>query len=199
LQTGAEELREGLTVEELLYAYQVGYFPMADSYDGEIYWHSPDPRAIFPIDKIKVPRSVRQSISRMNFSFRIDTSFENVMRACSLREETWINEEMIDIYTRVHKMGFAHSVETWVDDALVGGLYGITINGAFFGESMFNSMPDASKAAFYILVERLRERGFVLLDSQYINDFTKQLGAVEIPKTVYLSILNYSLGKECIF
>jgi leucyl/phenylalanyl-tRNA--protein transferase len=122
-----------------------------------------------------------------------------VIRACADREDTWINEEIIECYIELNKLGYVHSVETWEKGVLVGGLYGVSINAAFFGESMFNLVPNASKAAFYALVERLKNRGFLLLDSQYINDFTKKLGAIEISKSQYQFFLEKSLKIPCSF
>ena len=186
-------MSERLTPDDILYAYQMGYFPMAEPDDGEIYWHSPDPRAVMPLQKIKVPRSVRKSIKKYNYIFRVNSAFEQVIRACADREETWISEEIIELYTELNRMGFSHSVETWHDNKLVGGLYGISINAAFFGESMFTKMEDSSKAAFYHLVERLKKKKYLLLDSQYINIHTKNLGAIEVTREQYMILLDRAL------
>ncbi len=185
--------------EILIEAYSEGYFPMAESCNGDIYWHSPDPRAIIPFNDVKIPRTVKQRIKRENWDFHFNTSFERVIRLCSDREETWINEEIIQTYTELHYYGYAHSIETWGGHKLVGGLYGVTIGGAFFGESMFNLVSDASKAAFYALIERLKERNFVLLDSQYINPHTKMLGAIELPRIYYLQLLKKAIKLPCKF
>lgn len=182
-----------LSPEDVLYAYRMGYFPMADSFDGKIYWHSPDPRAVFPFNRLKMPRSVAKFIQQESINFTINNCFDKVILACSQRDETWISKEIIYLYNEIHRMGFAHSIETWHEDKLVGGLYGVSINGAFFGESMFNSIPNASKAAFYYLVEILRKRGFLLLDSQYLNDHTSLLGAIEISKADYMALLDRAL------
>ncbi len=188
-----------LSPDLLLRAYQQGYFPMADEISGEIYWHSPDPRAIFPLEKIKTPRSIRQFIKKNNLTFAINKNFEKVIEKCAARKRTWINQEIMDVFIEFHKMGFAHSVETYLDNNLVGGLYGVAIGGAFFGESMFNDVSNASKSAFYYLIIRLIERGYILLDSQYINKFTASLGAIEIPKIIYLNILHKALNLNCKF
>ncbi|TAL68482.1 MAG: leucyl/phenylalanyl-tRNA--protein transferase [Bacteroidetes bacterium] len=177
----------------LLNAYASGYFPMAESKESVILWHSPDPRAIIPLDRIKMPRSVRQSIKKEGFEFRIDTTFRQVIEACSQRDDTWISQEIIDSYTILHSFGYAHSVETYKEGSLVGGLYGVVLGGAFFGESMFSIVSNSSKAAFYHLAEHLIENGFILLDTQFINEFTESLGAVEIPKVQYLNILKIAV------
>lgn len=175
-----------LDPEVLIQAYKQGYFPMADSKEGDIYWHCPDPRAIIPLDNPQKPKSLKRSEKKYEFEYRVDTCFRTVMEKCAEREEdTWISEDIIQSYMQLHYRGFAHSVETYEDDELVGGLYGVAIGGAFFGESMFNTVPDASKGAFFYLIERLKARNFQLLDSQYINPFTKQLGAIEVPYIEY--------------
>ncbi len=171
--------------EILVQAYKQGYFPMADHKHGDIYWHCPDPRAVIPLDSPKKPKSLKRSEEKYEFEYRVDTCFRTVMEKCSEREDTWISEEIIDTYMQLHYLGMAHSVETYEDDELVGGLYGVAIGAAFFGESMFNTVTDASKGAFFHLIERLKERNFLLLDSQYINPFTQQLGAIEVSYTEY--------------
>lgn len=179
--------------ELLVRAYKEGYFPMADSYDGNIYWHSPDPRAIFPLEKIKTPRSIKQFISKNNFSFTINKDFKKVITLCADRDDTWISDEIIAAFVQLHNLGYAHSVETWIDTELVGGLYGVSIGAAFFGESMFNHIPNASKSAFYYLVNYIKSRNFILLDTQYINHHTAMLGAIEIPRIQYLKILRKAI------
>ncbi|MBX3044212.1 MAG: leucyl/phenylalanyl-tRNA--protein transferase [Candidatus Kapabacteria bacterium] len=176
-----------------------GFFPMADDRHGEIFWHCPDPRAIFPLANLIPSRKERQSFRKYNFSFSIDTKFEEVIYHCAEREDTWINDEIINTYVELHYNGFAHSVETYSSGKLVGGLYGVSVNGAFFGESMFNTVPNASKSAFFYLAEHLRNRGFLLLDSQYINPFTRQLGAIEISKNMYMFLLRKALELDCKF
>lgn len=183
-----------ITPEMVKNAYEVGYFPMAESYNGRIYWHSPDPRAIFPLGRLKPPKSLSKKLRHGEFQFTVNEEFHQVIVSCSLREDTWINDSIIDIYAELHDEGIAHSVETWHDGQLVGGLYGIALGGAFFGESMFNTISDAAKAAFYFLVQRLRERNFILLDSQYLNPFTAQLGAIEINRNKYMKILHKAIN-----
>jgi leucyl/phenylalanyl-tRNA--protein transferase len=187
-------LIELFSPEIVLHAYKEGFFPMADSKDGEIFWHSPDPRAIFNINEIKIPKSLRSKLYKEHFKFSINYDFTYIINKCAERNETWINDEIIDTYIELHNMGIAHSVETWQDNLLVGGLYGVAIGGAFFGESMFNTVSDAAKAAFYFLTQHLRNQGYTLLDSQYINNFTKQLGAFEISKELYLILLKTSIN-----
>lgn len=172
---------------------------MAESRYGEIYWHSPDPRAVFILDNLKTPRSMKQLLSKNIFSISVNTCFDEVINQCAARENTWINDEIIEVYSELHRLGFAHSVETFKDGILVGGLYGIAIGGAFFGESMFNLESNASKAAFYYLTSRLKSHGFELLDSQYINDFTEQLGAVEYDRAEYMKMLEKALPKTVYF
>lgn len=172
--------------EVLLQAYKQGYFPMADSKEGEIYWHCPDPRAIIPLDNTNKPKSLKRNERKFDFEYRVDTNFEAVITKCGERKDTWISEEIIDTYLTLHRLGSAHSVETYSNGKLVGGLYGVAIGGAFFGESMFNTQTDAAKGAFYHLIDILKEKNFLLLDTQYINPFTQQLGAIEI------SFMDYS-------
>lgn len=166
---------------------------MAESSDGPIYWHSPDPRAIIPFENRKVPRSIKRTIDKEHFHFTLNADFEFVIRACSVRDTTWINEEIIEVYTQIHKMGFAHSVETWKDGEIVGGLYGVCIGKAFFGESMFANISGASKAAFFYLLNYLEINKFQLLDTQFMNEHTEMLGAIEIPRDFYLKLLDYAL------
>ena len=185
-------MSEGFTSDILINAYSQGYFPMAEE-EGDIYWHCPDPRAIIPLENIKKPRSLTKYSRKNDFNYSVNSDFEFVIRACSDRQETWISDEIIEVYLDLHRKGFAHSVETWSGEKIVGGLYGISLGGAFFGESMFNTENDAAKAAFYYLAEYLKSRGFILLDSQYINPFTEQLGAVEILKDEYMKKLEQAL------
>ncbi len=176
--------------EILLGAYATGYFPMADSVKGQIHWYSPDPRAIIPIDAFKVSRSLRQTLKKQLFEIRYDTSFEEVIRSCADRKETWISEENAQSYLELHRLGFAHSVEAWREAHLSGGLYGVALGGAFFGESMFSRRRDASKVALVALVERLRTRKFTLLDTQFVTPHLAHFGATEIPRKEYLTLLN---------
>lgn len=179
----------------LLAAYATGYFPMADSENKKIYWYSPDPRAIIPLEDFKISRSLKQTIKKNIFKVKINTSFQNVIIACADRKETWISQEIIDSYVNLHKLGYAHSVETWYKDKLVGGLYGVAMGSAFFGESMFSRMRDASKVALVTLVNILKNNGYLLLDTQYITPHLRQFGAIEISKEEYLQILGNALRK----
>lgn len=183
----------------LLMAYCSGFFPMADPKTGEIGWFSPDPRAIFELDEFHVPRSLRLVIKKNLFEVRVNTSFEQVMRGCAEREETWISEDIIRSYVELHRLGFAHSVESWSAGSLVGGLYGVAIGGAFFGESMFSRQKDASKVALVHLVERMKVRGFELLDTQWITPHLKMFGAKEISREEYLKRLRHAIKKKCTF
>lgn len=191
-----------LTAEDLIYGYMNGIFPMADA-DGTLYWYSPEPRAIIPIDTYKPAKSLRPILNKNTFSIRINSDFEGVMRGCARTradgEGTWISEEIIQAYTDLHRLGFAHSVEAYVDNELAGGLYGVSIGGAFFGESMFYNVPNASKVAFHYLIERLRERQYYLLDTQFINDNVKRYGAIEIPRAEYMFRLRIALDQRCRF
>ena len=186
-----------LTPHMLLNAYSQGVFPMAHE-DGEIYWYDPDPRAIIPLDGFHVPRRLARTIRRGGFEVRFDSSFRQVMTACAKpapdRESTWISDEFIEVYSLLHDLGFAHCVETWVADELVGGLYGVTLGGLFAGESMFSRTTDASKIALVYLVERLRRRGFTLLDTQFMTGHLRRFGAVEISRQEYQQRLVKPLG-----
>lgn len=166
---------------------------MARSKRGKIDWHSPDPRAIIPLEKPQIPKSLKKKLRKGVFSYTINQAFDEVIQKCSERRVTWISDDIIDTYTKINRLGFAASVETWMDNRLVGGLYGATIGAAFFGESMFNTESDAAKAAFYHLIEVMKRNDYILLDSQYINDFTMQLGAVEVPRHLYMKILHNAL------
>lgn len=172
---------------------------MADAKTGEIQWYSPDPRGIMELRAFKVHRSLRQAIKREDTEVRINAGFERIMRECARREETWISEDLIRSYLRLHELGFAHSVETWSDGELTGGLYGVAVGGAFFGESMFSLRRDASKIALAALVRRLDERGFTLLDTQYLTPHLVSLGASEIPRREYMKRLAVAISKKCSF
>lgn len=191
-----------LTADDLIYGYVNGIFPMADA-DGTLYWYSPDPRAVIPIDTYKPAKSLRPILNKKQFEIRIDTDFEQVMRLCAIPrsadDSTWISEEIIDAYTKLNQMGLAHSVETYMDNRLVGGLYGVSIGAAFFGESMFHRVDNAAKVAFHYLIMTLREQKFELLDTQFINDNVRRFGAVEIPKSQYLRRLKHALKRKARF
>nr|WP_299420742.1 leucyl/phenylalanyl-tRNA--protein transferase [uncultured Emticicia sp.] len=191
-----------LTPDDLFYGYINGIFPMADS-DGTIYWYSPDPRAIIPLDSYKAHKSLRPLLKKNYFEIRFDYDFEAVMRGCAIArnetDDTWISEEIINAYTGLNGIGLAHSVEAYLDNKLVGGLYGVSIGAAFFGESMFYTQPNASKVAFHYLIQTLRKQGFELLDTQFINDNVKRFGAIEIPKANYLNLLRKATEKKARF
>ncbi|MFL6514122.1 MAG: leucyl/phenylalanyl-tRNA--protein transferase [Chthoniobacterales bacterium] len=174
--------------ELLLQGYRFGIFPMAMR-DESIEWFSPDPRAILPLDKFHVPHGLRRAAAKGIFETKIDERFGEVIRACAKRRDTWINTEIIQSYEKLHKLGHAHSVESWQEGKLVGGLYGVAVGGAFFGESMFHRKTDASKIALLALVEQLRAQKFVLLDTQWVTPHLLQFGAIEIPRPQYLKLL----------
>jgi leucyl/phenylalanyl-tRNA--protein transferase len=184
--------------ELLLSAYASGWFPMAVE-GGEINWYSPDPRGIIPLDAFHVPGRLARVVRQGTFCIEINRSFEDVIRACADADRdpddpgSWISEEIIESYLVLHRQGFAHSVEAWKDGALAGGLYGVALKGAFFGESMFHLAPNASKVALVALVERLRAREFRLLDIQWVTEHLQQFGAQEIPRHEYLKLLDESL------
>lgn len=166
---------------------------------GEIRWYSPDPRGIIPLEGFHASRRLSRLVRQGRFAVRVDTDFPAVIRACAARQDeegTWIDEEILESYCALHERGLAHSIETWQGDELVGGLYGVALGGAFFGESMFHNATDASKVALVALVERLRERGYVLLDTQWLTDHLAQFGAVEIPRRRYLRLLDAALKAE---
>jgi leucyl/phenylalanyl-tRNA--protein transferase len=174
--------------ELLLQGYRLGVFPMAME-DDSIEWFSPDPRAILPLEDFHVPHVLRRLLRRRVFTTTIDKAFSEVIAACAEREDTWINSEIIESYTRLHELGNAHSVEAWKEGRLAGGLYGVAVGGAFFGESMFHSVTDASKIALVALVEHLRARKFVLLDTQWLTPHLQQFGGIEISRNHYLRVL----------
>ena len=177
----------------LIAAYRGGMFPMAMDNRGEIGWFSPDPRGVIPLEDFHIPHGLKRTLRKDPFEIRIDTAFKEVMRGCADRKTTWISEEIVNSYEKLFELGYAHSVETWQDGELVGGLYGIAIGGAFFGESMFSREPDASKVALVKLVERLRKKGFQLLDTQWTTDHLSRFGCKEIPRCEYLKQLNQAL------
>ena len=167
---------------------------------GEIGWFSPDPRGVIPIDhRFHIPHGLKRTLKRNPFEVRFNTAFSEVMRGCSDRPETWIDGTIFKSYVRLHYLGHAHSVEAWQDGELVGGLYGVSVGGAFFGESMFSRRPDASKVALVALVERMRERGYTLLDTQWTTRHLETFGAHEIPRREYLRLLRRAVGMSCTF
>lgn len=177
-------------------AYAQGIFPMAD-HDGAIHWYAPDPRAILEHDDLYVSRSLRATIRKGIYQIRMDSSFEQVMRCCADRDETWINEEFIQTYTYLHHAGFVHSVEAWRDGQLLGGLYGIAIGGAFMGESMFSYATDASKVCLVALVDHLKAHGYVLHDTQFLTDHLSTMGVTEIARWMYEQRLKAALKLRC--
>jgi leucyl/phenylalanyl-tRNA--protein transferase len=183
----------------LLMAYCSGYFPMADSKNGPIGWYSPDPRGVLELESFHIARSLRLTIKKKPFEVVFNQRFESVMRECARREETWISEDIIQSYLLLHRLGFAHSVECLEGDRLVGGLYGVAIGGAFFGESMFSQRRDASKIALVYLVQRLKGRGYVLLDTQFVTPHLARFGATEIPRDEYLKRLANAIQQKCRF
>lgn len=189
-----------LRADILLSAYAQGAFPMADP-DGVVRWYSADPRGIIPLDAFHIPRTLRQVVRQNRFEVRINHDFQAVVEACAANrdEGTWISREMIAAYVNLHRLGHAHSVEAWRGGELAGGLYGVSLGGAFFGESMFHRVTDASKVALVHLVWRLRERGFVLLDTQANTRHLRRFGCIEIPAERYLELLDEALTKTCRF
>jgi leucyl/phenylalanyl-tRNA--protein transferase len=174
-----------IPTEVLLGAYAQGVFPMAE--DGEILWFSPERRGIIPLDdRFHIPRGLKKALGKNAFEIRHDTAFREVMLGCAERESTWIDGAIIESYCALHELGHAHSVECWDADGLQGGLYGVALGKAFFGESMFSRKTDASKIALVALVERLRERGFELLDTQWMTDHLRTFGGIEIGRAEYL-------------
>lgn len=186
--------RRVLTPDLLVRGYESGYFPMADPSDGRIGWFSPDPRAIIPLDGLRVSRSLRRTLRRTPFDLASDRDFEGVIRACAARPETWISGEIVAAYAQLFGHGMAHTVEVRQEGRLVGGLYGVALGGAFFGESMFSEVTDASKVALVDLVRRLRAGGFTLLDTQFMTEHLRGIGAVEIPRDEYLEMLDDALA-----
>lgn len=188
----------------LLAAYSRGWFPMAGD-GGELSWYSPDPRGIIPLDRFHASSRLLRVVRRGTYRIAVDTVFEAVIRACAESDRgpedagTWISEEIIQSYCALHRLGHAHSVEAWADDRLVGGLYGVALGGVFFGESMFHRATDASKVALVALIERLRTRGFGLLDTQWVTDHLRQFGAIEIPRAKYLRLLETNLQSDASF
>ncbi|AJD40880.1 leucyl/phenylalanyl-tRNA--protein transferase [Rhizobium sp. SEMIA 4085] len=191
---GSRRKSPGITPEILLRAYSIGLFPMAESADDpEIFWVEPELRGVLPLDNFHVSKSLAKTIRRQPFDIRFDHDFDAVIAACaeatSDRPSTWINHTIRSLYSTLHRMGHAHSVEAWHDDQLVGGLYGVSLGSAFFGESMFSRRTDASKICLVHLVARLRDRDFTLLDTQFTTEHLKTFGAIDVPKDDYAVML----------
>lgn len=194
----------GLTPEILLRAYAVGLFPMAERRDDPtLYWIDPEKRGILPLEKFHIPRRLRRTVRRNVFDVRFNTDFDGVIRACAApgygRNESWINDEIISLYTDLHELGRAHCVEAWLDGTLVGGLYGVALGAAFFGESMFSTESDASKVALVHLVGRLRKGGFKLLDTQFATEHLTQFGVVELQRSGFRQMLSTALDGSATF
>ncbi|MGI9491093.1 MAG: leucyl/phenylalanyl-tRNA--protein transferase [Geminicoccaceae bacterium] len=193
-----------LTPDLLLYAYASGLFPMADDReDPSIHWVDPERRGMIPLDRFHVPRRLARIIRQQRFEIRTDTAFSDVILACAEsrpnRPRTWLNDELIGLYCDLHELHYAHSIECWRDDKLVGGAYGVSLGGAFFGESMFSLERDASKVALAALVDRLNQGGYRLLDTQFLTDHLSQFGAVEISRDAYQRRLKEALGVQAVF
>jgi leucyl/phenylalanyl-tRNA--protein transferase len=193
-----------LTPEILLKAYQAGIFPMAESADDpELFWVDPERRGILPLDGFHVPRRLARVVRQDKFEIHVDRDFAGTMAGCAeateKRPNTWINSEIVRLYTALHRMDAAHSVECWQADALVGGLYGVSIGGAFFGESMFSRVTDASKVALVHLVARLRQGGYRLLDTQFLTPHLAQFGGIEISRARYRRLLAEALRYRAVF
>jgi len=193
--------RHAITPEILLRAYAAGMFPMAESADDpEVFWVQPKIRGIIPLDDFHVSKSLAKHIRQKPFDIRVNTAFDRVMRLCAESTEerptTWINPLILTLYGELHRMGYTHSVEAWEGEELVGGLYGVTLGSAFFGESMFSRRTDASKICLVHLVERLNDRGFTLLDTQFTTDHLKTFGAIDIPRREYEKLLEKAMQSD---
>ncbi len=193
-----------VTPELLLRAYSVGLFPMAECRDDPmLFWVDPKLRGVLPLDRFHLPRRLRRTLRQRRFRLSCDTAFRQVIEACAEtapgRPNTWINDEILDLYSELHAHGDAHSVECWLDGELVGGLYGVVLGGAFFGESMFTRVRDASKVALVHLVARLRAGGFVLLDTQFNTPHLQRFGAIEVPRERYRERLAEALAVDARF
>lgn len=187
-----------LQPENMVTLYSRGAFPMADD-NGKLNWYLPEIRTIIPLDSYNVPRSLKKFMEKCNFEYRFDYDFLSVIKNCADRETTWISEKLIEAYKRLFNLGFLHSVEVWEKNRLVGGLYGVTVRGAFFGESMFSKVSQASKTALVKLIEHLIEKGFVVLDVQYQTDHLKMFGAAEISFDEFDMLLNQAYQLNCEF
>lgn len=188
----------------LLKAYASGVFPMAESAgDPEVFWVRPEMRGVIPLDAFHVPKSLRKVIRQGRFDIRVDTDFTGVIDACAEEREerrsTWINAPIREAYIRLFEQGHCHSVEAWREERLVGGLYGVKLGRAFFGESMFSRETDASKVCLVRLVERMRERGFLLLDTQFTTEHLKRFGAIDVPRGRYEKLLEQALKGDAVF
>lgn len=189
-----------ITPELLLHGYGVGIFPMAEHRDDpEIFWVDPRFRGIMPLDGFHISRSLRRTMRRCNWRIEIDADFAGVLAGCADRPDTWINPEINDLYIALFESGRAHSVEVWEDDELVGGVYGVTLGAAFFGESMFSRRTDASKVALACLVDRLQRGGFTLFDTQFLTSHLASLGGVEVTRAEYHAKLAHAKARKASF
>ena len=189
-----------ISPELLVYAYSTGVFPMAEHReDASVKWYEPKIRGILPLDGFHVSHSLARVIRKGIFDVRTDTAFREVMLNCADREETWINDQIVDAYCKLFDLGLAHSVESWKDDKLVGGLYGVSLGGAFFGESMFSKETNASKVALCALVDRLKAGGYTLLDTQFLTSHLASFGGIEIMQEDYLILLDQALDIKASF
>ena len=182
--------------DRVLDAYRCGIFPMGDEDSDTIYWFAPDPRAVIPLDRLHVPRSLRRTLRRDRFDVTYDEAFEDVVLGCAEDRPVWITDRVLELYVELHERGSAHSVEVWLDEKLSGGVYGVQIGAAFMAESKFHRVTDASKVALVRLVERLRERNFEILEVQYLTDHLERFGAREISGSRYLKQLESAATKE---
>ncbi len=192
-----------IRIDELLKAYRLGYFPMANPEDGKLYWCQPHNRAVFPLDSYKPSRQVKRVIRNNEYAVTIDKAFESVIWQCAAPRRndstTWISDDIVEAYLMLHTLGVAHSFESWHEGELAGGLYGVAMGAAFFGESMFFRRSYASQVAFDRLVSHLRQRGYLLLDAQIMNPHLEKLGAVEITHDEYMRQLLPALKKKIVF
>ena len=189
-----------LTPELLLHGYSIGIFPMAEHRDDpEIFWVDPRRRGVFPLDGFHISRSLSRAMRRTRFTITTNTAFNDVVTGCADRADTWINAEIFSLYAQLHALGHAHALEVWEDDMLVGGVYGVTLGGAFFGESMFSRRDNASKIALACLVDRLNRGGFTLFDTQFLTPHLASLGAQEITRAAYHARLEMALMKTADF
>ncbi len=199
MMRGKNETAMMIPPETLIAGYCQGYFPMADPWSGEVSWFTADPRGVLNLDEFHVPQRLRRVVRQGTFAVTVNAAFEKVIRACGQRADSWISEDIVQSYLELHRRGYAHSVEAWKDDQLAGGLYGVSIGGAFFGESMFHRVNNASKVALVFLVERLKERGYLLLDAQMVTPHMQQFGAKYISQREYLRRLGRALQQSCSF
>lgn len=198
--TAAPQDGEGLTPDLVLRAYSVGLFPMAERHDDpELFWVDPRRRGVIPLDGFRISRSLAKRLRRDDYRVTVNTAFEGVIDACADRDETWINPEIRRLYSALHRLGHAHSLEVWMEGRLAGGVYGVTLGAAFFGESMFSRRRDGSKIALAWLVERLRSAGFTLFDTQFLTPHLASLGGVEISRAEYHRRLAHALARRADF